>query len=105
RVTLGREFLSARHGLQRTLPCFSRQAFFPARVELLQARWSRPDELQSQGGEPGHLSSMSDAAKSNKDPLRSTLNLPKTSFSMKANLLQMEPTFQKRWEKLNLYQR
>lgn len=38
-----------------------------------------------------------------KDPLRKTLNLPKTSFSMKANLLQMEPRFQKRWEDIDIF--
>jgi isoleucyl-tRNA synthetase len=39
----------------------------------------------------------------NEDPFRGTLNLPKTKFSMKANLLQMEPEYQKRWEKLDVY--
>lgn len=38
-----------------------------------------------------------------KDPFRKTLNLPKTSFGMKANLLQMEPRFQKEWDKGDLY--
>lgn len=32
-----------------------------------------------------------------------TLNLPKTKFPMKANLLQREPDIQKRWEELDLY--
>lgn len=36
---------------------------------------------------------------------KQTLNLPKTSFAMKANLVQREPEFQKRWDKLGLYQR
>ncbi len=40
-----------------------------------------------------------------KDPFRKTLHLPKTKFGMKANLTQMEPRFQKRWEKMGLYQR
>ena len=31
------------------------------------------------------------------------LNLPKTSFSMKANLPTREPEFLKFWEKINLY--
>jgi isoleucyl-tRNA synthetase len=39
-----------------------------------------------------------------KDPFRHTLHLPKTSFGMKANLVQMEPRFQKRWERIDLYQ-
>jgi isoleucyl-tRNA synthetase len=40
-----------------------------------------------------------------KDPFRNTLHLPKTKFVMKANLTQMEPRFQRRWEKMGLYQR
>ncbi len=40
-----------------------------------------------------------------KDPFRKTLHLPKTKFVMKANLTQMEPRFQRRWEKMGLYQR
>ncbi|MEM6459403.1 MAG: class I tRNA ligase family protein [Planctomycetota bacterium] len=34
---------------------------------------------------------------------KKTLNLPKTAFPMKANLVQNEPASQKRWEKLGLY--
>ncbi len=34
---------------------------------------------------------------------KKTLNLPKTSFSMKANLTQREPQQQKAWSKANLY--
>lgn len=40
-----------------------------------------------------------------KKSYKKTLNLPKTSFSMKANLVQREPEMQKRWEKINLYQK
>jgi isoleucyl-tRNA synthetase len=36
---------------------------------------------------------------------RATLNLPETSFKMKANLTQNEPLMLKRWEAENLYQR
>lgn len=36
---------------------------------------------------------------------KNTLNLPKTDFSMKANLTSLEPTILARWEKLALYQR
>jgi isoleucyl-tRNA synthetase len=36
---------------------------------------------------------------------KSTLNLPKTGFAMKANLAQNEPLSQKRWESLGLYRR
>lgn len=35
---------------------------------------------------------------------RDTLNLPKTSFKMKANLTQKEPQYLKRWDKEDLYQ-
>lgn len=34
-----------------------------------------------------------------------TLQLPKTRFSMRANLLQMEPLYQDRWNRLELYRR
>lgn len=40
-----------------------------------------------------------------KKSYKSTLNLPKTSFAMKANLVQREPEFQKRWAKMDIYQR
>ena len=40
-----------------------------------------------------------------KNKYKSTLNLPKTSFSMKANLVQREPEFQKRWDRLDVYAR
>jgi isoleucyl-tRNA synthetase len=35
--------------------------------------------------------------------LKQTINLPKTSFSMKANLPQNEPKWLARWTKGNLY--
>ena len=35
--------------------------------------------------------------------MKDTLNLPKTKFSMKANLAQKEPEILKFWEKINLY--
>ena len=35
--------------------------------------------------------------------LKQTVNLPKTGFSMKANLAQTEPKMLERWEKENLY--
>lgn len=34
---------------------------------------------------------------------KDTLNLPKTSFSMKADLKKLEPSLQKRWEEIDLY--
>lgn len=45
---------------------------------------------------------MSEVKKTN---YKDTLNLPKTSFPMKANLNQKEPEIQKRWNKINLYER
>jgi isoleucyl-tRNA synthetase len=35
--------------------------------------------------------------------IKETLNLPKTSFNMKANLPQREPEMLKRWEKMDIY--
>ncbi len=39
----------------------------------------------------------------NKKNYRDTLNLPKTSFSMKADLVQREPQLRKDWAKMNIY--
>ncbi len=36
---------------------------------------------------------------------KKSLNLPKTAFPMKANLVQNEPASQKRWDKMGLYQK
>ena len=36
---------------------------------------------------------------------KENINLPKTSFSMKANLPTKEPEILKMWEKLNLYKK
>ena len=36
---------------------------------------------------------------------KESINLPKTSFSMKANLPNKEPEILKAWEKLNIYKR
>jgi len=38
-----------------------------------------------------------------KDPYRGTLLLPKTGFTMKANLTELEPRIQKRWQRIGLY--
>ncbi|MEM6854029.1 MAG: isoleucine--tRNA ligase [Planctomycetota bacterium] len=38
-----------------------------------------------------------------KSPYKKTLNLPKTAFPMKANLVQNEAASQKRWDQLGLY--
>ncbi|MCK4336828.1 MAG: hypothetical protein KAX11_02720, partial [Candidatus Aminicenantes bacterium] len=35
--------------------------------------------------------------------IKETLNLPQTSFSMKAKLAQKEPEIIKKWENINLY--
>ncbi len=40
-----------------------------------------------------------------KNRYRGTLNLPRTSFAMKANLVQNEPRSLARWERLGLYER
>ncbi|MHC4546520.1 MAG: class I tRNA ligase family protein, partial [Planctomycetota bacterium] len=45
---------------------------------------------------------MSDKDKKSKG-YRDTLNLPKTSFSMKANLVQREPQLRKEWAEKNIY--
>ena len=37
--------------------------------------------------------------------LKSTINLPKTAFPMKANLPQNEPKILARWEDMRLYDR
>jgi isoleucyl-tRNA synthetase len=42
-------------------------------------------------------------ADKDKKGYRDTLNLPKTSFSMKANLVQREPQLRKEWAKKNIY--
>jgi isoleucyl-tRNA synthetase len=42
---------------------------------------------------------------SEKRTYKSTLNLPRTDFAMKANLVQREPQFQKRWARLDLHSR
>ncbi|MEL6544631.1 MAG: isoleucine--tRNA ligase, partial [Myxococcota bacterium] len=47
---------------------------------------------------------MSEAAKK-KDRYRDTLNLPKTEFAMKANLIEREPAFQERWKSIRLEER
>jgi len=48
---------------------------------------------------------MSEKSSDGKSNYRKTLNLPKTSFPMKANLVQREPELQKRWEKDRVYER
>lgn len=40
-----------------------------------------------------------------KNPYRATLNLPKTAFPMKANLVQNEPASLKRWQAMDVYAR
>ncbi len=48
---------------------------------------------------------MTDSTSTSKPNYKKTLNLPKTSFPMKANLVQNEPASIKRWEKIGLYDR
>ncbi len=38
-----------------------------------------------------------------KNPYKATLNLPQTAFPMKANLVQREPEFRRRWDEMDLY--
>ena len=40
-----------------------------------------------------------------KNPYKDSLNLPKTSFAMKANLIQAEPQSLKRWEDARVFNR
>jgi isoleucyl-tRNA synthetase len=47
----------------------------------------------------------SDATAEKKRSYKETLNLPKTSFAMKANLVQNEPASAKRWAAMDLYER
>jgi isoleucyl-tRNA synthetase len=44
-----------------------------------------------------------DRSMADKNDLKKTLNLPQTSFAMKAQLVQREPEIQKKWEKIDLY--
>lgn len=46
---------------------------------------------------------MSDATAQDPKRYKKTLNLPKTAFPMKANLVQNEPASIKRWDKLDVY--
>jgi isoleucyl-tRNA synthetase len=45
------------------------------------------------------------ASEKKKDRYRESLQLPKTSFGMRAGLLTKEPRFQERWKKIDLYRR
>ena len=47
----------------------------------------------------------SNAGKGEKNPFKDTLNLPKTGFPMKANLVQNEPASLKRWSEMGLYEK
>lgn len=42
-------------------------------------------------------------SQNDKKGYKDTLNLPQTSFDMKANLLKKEPAIQQQWAKQNLY--
>ena len=48
---------------------------------------------------------LDDAAKERRKHYKKSLNLPRTSFAMKANLKQNEPLSIKRWQKEDLYSR
>ncbi|MCU0304313.1 MAG: isoleucine--tRNA ligase [Thermoanaerobaculales bacterium] len=45
------------------------------------------------------------SAETKKDRYRETLQLPQTEFSMRAGLLEKEPRFQERWQRIGLYRR
>src|SRR5262245_65403955 len=64
---------------------------------------SGPTSTSAPGGvaAPGGGSAQQDSGKRYK----STLNLPQTSFPMKASLVQNEPASQKRWAKLGVYKK
>jgi isoleucyl-tRNA synthetase len=47
---------------------------------------------------------MTDTQQKQNKPYKKTLNLPKTTFSMKANLVQNEPASRTRWHEQGLYQ-
>jgi len=46
---------------------------------------------------------MTDSTQADPKRYKKTLNLPKTAFPMKANLVQNEPASMKRWDKLDVY--
>lgn len=48
---------------------------------------------------------MTDTTQADPKRYKKTLNLPKTSFPMKANLVQNEPASMKRWDKLGVYEK
>ncbi len=48
---------------------------------------------------------MSDAVQKPKNAYKQTLNLPKTAFPMKANLVQNEPASEQRWNQAGLYKK
>ena len=48
---------------------------------------------------------MTDPASPSRPNYKKTLNLPRTAFAMKANLVQNEPASEKRWAKIDLYKR
>ncbi|MBL1218903.1 MAG: isoleucine--tRNA ligase [Planctomycetes bacterium] len=56
------------------------------------------EKAQQQGGKDS-------GGTADKPNYRKTLNLPQTSFPMRANLIQNEPQSQKRWERMDLYHR
>ncbi len=61
-------------------------------------------QAAAQQGDKGSASSTKDGgAKEGKSRYRATLNLPKTSFPMKANLVQNEPASLKRWDRAGQY--
>jgi isoleucyl-tRNA synthetase len=64
---------------------------------------SQPDARTQSHPKPGSTPSETDSKGEQKNPYRATLNLPKTAFAMKANLVQNEPASLKRWQAMGLY--
>ena len=48
---------------------------------------------------------MTDPTTPSRPTYKKTLNLPRTAFPMKANLVQNEPASEKRWARIGLYDR
>ncbi|MBX3384067.1 MAG: isoleucine--tRNA ligase [Phycisphaeraceae bacterium] len=59
----------------------------------------------SQENTPVSTTSTEPPRDAEKSRYRSTLNLPKTAFPMKANLVQNEPASMKRWQKIGVYEK
>jgi isoleucyl-tRNA synthetase len=66
---------------------------------------ANPTPEQAGTASPAGTENASQKPAAEKSQYRSTVNLPKTAFPMKANLVQNEPASQKRWEQAGIYKR